>query len=379
MRVVVDISPAVNSKAGLGRYAATLVEHLQHTWVGEHLYLFYNRRFGGSVPPALSSLPARRVSLGYKPWRMLVWIGHLLNIPFDRLLPADTRLFHATEHLLLPFRRIPTVFTVHDLIFEKFPQYHKPLNLFYLRHTVPLFVRRATAVITISQASKRDLVTRYHVPEEKIHVIYEAPAPHFRPVPPDDVVAVRHKYGLPERYILTVGTLEPRKNLVSLLTAFEEVYASGLVDGWVIVGQRGWLYKDFLDALVQSPLRDRVIMTGFVPDEDLPAIYAGALVFVFPSFYEGFGLPLLEAMAVGVPVVASSAPPLPEIGGDAALYASPYRHEEFVAHILAYLQDRTLREEMRERGWRRARQFSLERTAAETAALYAQVIAQGTG
>ncbi len=379
MRVVVDVSPAVNSKAGLGRYAATLVEHLRHTWVGEHLYLFYNRRHGGTVPWNLSTFPSRRVSLGYKPWRMLVWLGHVGRIPFDRLLPSDTRLFHATEHLLLPLRHIPAVFTVHDLIFEKFPQYHKPLNLFYLKHTVPVFVRRSAAVITISQASKQDLISLYRVPAQKIHVIYEAPAPHFRPVPPENIAAIQRKYHLPPRYLLTVGTLEPRKNLVTLLRSFEKVYASGLVDALVIVGQKGWLYEDFFNALENSSVRDRVILTGFVPDEDLPAVYAGALVFVFPSYYEGFGLPLLEAMAVGVPVVASSAPPLPEIGGDAALYASPDQCEEFVTQILAYLRDETLREEMRERGWRRARQFSWERTATQTAAVYAQVLAQGTG
>ncbi len=374
MRVVVDISPAVNSKAGLGRYAATLVEHLQHTWVGPHLYLFYNRRPGGTVPSHLASLPTRRVSLGYKPWRLLVWWGHLAHIPFDRLLPPDTGVFHATEHLLIPLRNIPSVFTLHDLIFEKFPQYHKPLNLFFLTRTVPLFVRRAHAVITISQASKQDLIKRYRVPEEKVHVIYEAPAPHFRPVPSERVEAARRTYGLPERYLLTVGTLEPRKNLVLLLKAFEKVYPTGLVDGLVIVGQKGWLYQDFFRTLENSPLRHKVVLTGFVPDEDLPAVYAGAQVFVFPSFYEGFGLPLLEAMAVGVPVVASSAPPLPEIGGEAALYASPERLEEFVARILACLRDPALQEEMRERGWQRARAFSWARTAAQTAEVYAKVM-----
>ncbi len=374
MTVVVDVSPAVNSKAGLGRYAQTLVTHLQETWVGPHLHLFYNRRPGGQLPPALRNLPARRVTLGYKPWRMLVWLGHLAHIPFDRLLPPETRLFHATEHLLLPLAHIPTVLTVHDLIFERFPEYHKRLNHLFLTRTMPLFVRRATAIITISQASKQDLIAHYRVPAEKVHVIYEAPAPHFRPVPPEEVARARARYHLPDRYLLTVGTLEPRKNLVRLLTAFERAHQGGWVDALVIVGQRGWLYEDFFRRLEASPVRERVILPGFVPDEDLPAVYAGATLFVLPSLYEGFGLPLLEAMAVGTPVVASDAGPLPEVGGDAALYFDPTDVDAMAEAIMRCLKDPDLRHALAQRGRERAARFSWQRTAEETARVYRRLL-----
>ncbi len=372
--VVVDISAAVNSKAGLGRYAASLVTHLRSTPIGPHLHLFYNRRPGGAVPAALSDLPARRVTLGYKPWRMLVWAGHLAHLPFDRLLPPSTVLFHATEHLLLPLRRIPTVLTVHDLIFERFPHYHKRLNHFFLTRTMPLFARRATAIITISRASRDDLIALYGIPPQKVHVIYEAPAPHFRPPPPQAIEAARQRYHLPERYVLTVGTIEPRKNLTRLLSAFERAYAQGLADALVIVGQRGWLYEDFFRRLEASPARDAVILPGFVPDEDLPALYAGATVFALPSLYEGFGLPMLEAMACGTPVVASRAGALPEVGGDAALYVDPTDVEALAGTLARCLKDADLRAAMREAGLRRAAQFTWERTARETAAVYERVV-----
>lgn len=368
--VVVDVSAAVNSKAGLGRYAESLVTHLRSTRIGPQLHLFYNRRPGGALPQSLVTLPARRVSLGYKPWRLIVWLAHLAHMPFDRLLPPGTAVFHATEHLLLPLRDVPTVLTVHDLIFERFPQYHRRLNHFFLTRAMPLFARRATAIIAISQATRRDLITLYGVPADNIHVVYEAPAPHFRPQPAAVVEAVRRRYGLPERYILTVGTIEPRKNLSRLLTAFARVREQGLADALVIVGQRGWLYEGFFRRLAESPVRDAVILPGFVPDADLAAMYTGATVFALPSLYEGFGLPVLEAMACGAPVVAARAGALPEVGGDAALYVDPRDAEAIAEGLERCLRDAELRAEMRARGVQQAARFSWERTARETVQVY---------
>lgn len=375
--IVVDVSPAVNSKAGLGRYAASLATHLRHTWVGPHLHLFYNRSPRGALPSSLMGLPSCHVSLGYKPWRMLVWMGHLFHLPFNPFLPRHTALFHATEHLLLPLRHIPTVLTIHDLIFERFPHYHKRLNYAFLRRTMPLFARRATTIITVSHASRHDIVERYGVDPARVHVVYEAPAPHFRPQPPDHVAAVRARYTLPERYLLTVGTIEPRKNLARLLVAFERLHAGGLVNALVIVGQRGWLYREFFQRLEQSPVRDRVILPGFVPDEDLPALYAGATLFALPSLYEGFGLPVLEAMAVGTPVACARVGALPEVGGQAAAYFDPTSVEEMTDVLSRCLQDEGRRRHMRKAGLEHARQFSWEQAAEQTARVYAHVLMLG--
>ncbi len=376
MPVVIDVSASVNSKAGLGRYAESLVQHLGHTWVGSEVYLFYNRRPGGQLPPSLKGFPARRVTLGYKPWRLLLWMAHRTSVHLDVLLPRGTRLFHATEHLLLPLRHVPTVLTVHDLIFERYPRYHKRLNYLFLTRAMPLFVRKATAIIAVSHATRRDLERFYRVPGEKIRVIYEAPAPHFRPPPAEAVRRVREKYGLPERYLLTVGTLEPRKNLIRLLEVFERVHGEGGVDGLVIVGARGWLYDAFFRRLDASPVRDRVVLPGYVPDADLPALYAGSTLFVLPSLYEGFGLPLLEAMASGAAVVASRTGALPEVGGNAARYFDPENPEE-MAHVIARcLRDEDLRDAMRVAGREQVARFSWERTAQETAQLYQEVMEQ---
>jgi glycosyltransferase involved in cell wall biosynthesis len=372
MTVYIDVSAAVHRRAGLGRYAESLARALASTH-SDRYALFYNRERGIQPLAGLEHLRARTVALGYKPWRMLVWLGQLGRVGFDKLVP-DAKLFHATEHLLLPLRTTPTVLTVHDLIFGHLPAHHKPLNRWYLNLTMPLYCRRATHIVAISKWTARDLVSAYGVPQEKVTVVYEAADPRFHPLPLDTVAAVRARYGLPVRYLLFVGTIEPRKNLSRLLVAFEAVYADGLTDGLVIVGKRGWLYDDFFAALEQSPARDRVILPGYVPDDDLPAVYAGAQAFVFPSLYEGFGLPVLEAMACGTPVLASRASSLPEVGGQAAFYFDPTSVEEMADNVRRLLRDNALKEEMQVEGLAQAARFSWEKAAAETKAVYSAVL-----
>jgi glycosyltransferase involved in cell wall biosynthesis len=374
--IYVDVSAAVHRRAGLGRYAESLARALVgcERGGGQAPYaLFYNRERGIAPLAGLEHLPTRTVALGYKPWRMLVWLGQLAHVGFDRLLPQAT-LFHATEHLLLPMRSVPTVLTVHDLIFRHLPEHHKPLNRWYLNLALPLYCRRATHIIAISQCTQRDLTAAYNLPAEKVTVIHEAADPRFRPQPPDRVAAVRQQYGLPERYILFVGTIEPRKNLTRLLHAFEGLHKADLCDGLVIVGRRGWLYGDFFAELERSPVPEAVFFPGYVPDEELPAIYAGARALAFPSLYEGFGLPALEAMACGTAVACSGTSSLPEVAGDAAVYFDPHSQGSIAEALQRLLSGPHLREELVQRGLERAAEFSWDRVAAETKAVYDAVM-----
>jgi glycosyltransferase involved in cell wall biosynthesis len=240
---------------------------------------------------------------------------------------------------------------------------------------MPLYCHRASHIIAVSQQTKRDVMDAYGVPAEKITVIYEAASPNFVPQSPDVVAAVCAKYGLPQRYILSVGTIEPRKNLGRVLTAFEGLHAEGLVDAFVIVGKKGWLYDDFFAQLEGSPAKQNVIFPGWVEDDDLPAVYAGASVVAFPSEFEGFGLPALEGMACGAPVVTSTTSSLPEITGDAALLVDPSDTGAIAAALRRVLCDSELAEDLRRRGYAQAARFSWERAAAETAALYERLIA----
>jgi glycosyltransferase involved in cell wall biosynthesis len=372
MTIYIDVAAAVHGRAGLGRYAESLARALVAKAPGQFA-LFYNRGRDAHPLAGLHGVPARTVRAGYKPWRMTIWLGQLAGLGFDRLLPG-AGLYHATEHLLMPLRHVPTVLTVHDLIFRLFPQHHKRLNYWYLNASMPLYCRRANAIIAVSQATKRDLVQLYHVDPAKITVVYEAAAPHFAPASPAQVVHVRARYSLPDRYLLHVGTIEPRKNLERLLEAIYQLRKGGEAMHLVVVGNKGWLYEGFFRRLEELALGDVVQLTGYVPDADLPAVYSGATLVAVPFLYEGFGLPVLEAMACGAPVVCSDSSSLPEVGGDAARYFPATDVAAMADAIRAVWRDETQQAVMRRQGLARAAQFSWERAAEETLAVYKRTV-----
>lgn len=371
-RIYLDVSSAVHQKAGLKRYTESLALALQPL-LGERLALFQNGLGQAGPLPGFEGHLTVGVRQGYKPWRAEVLGRQLLRLPLDRLLP-QAELFHATEHLLLPLAHIPTVLTVHDLVFQRYPQYHKRFNYLYLRAAMPLYCQRATAIIAVSQSTRDDLMHYYHIPASKITAIPEAAAPAFCPQPSSIIQEVRQRYGLPERYLLTVGTIEPRKNLARLLEACIPLFAANLVDSLVIVGKEGWLYEDLFRQMAAFVYRERVHRLGYVAEADLPAIYGGALLTVQPSLYEGFGLPMLEAMACGSPVCASHVSSLPEVGGDAARYFDPLSIKDMSECLRQVLLDETLQSEMHASSLQRAAQFSWHRTALETLAVYNRLI-----
>lgn len=368
MPVYLDVSAAVHAKAGLSRYADNLARALLQQ-DPERFAFFYNRSGDDSVPAWLKGRRTRSVRAGYKPWRMLVWLGQLAHLGFDSLVP-DCELFHATEHLLLPLRSCPTVLTVHDLAFHRFPEGHKRLNRWYLNRALPLFCARADAIICVSVHSREDLVRLWQVDPSKTYVVHEAADPCFHPVSMACVESVRTRYRLPDRYLLTVGTIEPRKNLSRLLDALDLLRRQEDDVRLVIVGGAGWLYNEIVSRLERLGQQGAVIWLGFVPDTELPAIYGGATATVLASLYEGFGLPTLESMACGTPVVSSRAASLPEVGGDAARYFDPLDVEEMAAVVGEVWRDDELRHQMSRLGLARAAAFSWTRAARETMNVY---------
>jgi glycosyltransferase involved in cell wall biosynthesis len=373
MTIYVDVSAAAHRRAGLGRYAENLTRALIPR-LSHKLALFYNREKGVTLPSGLEHLPSRTVALSYKSWRMLVWFGQLARIPFNRLVPGAA-LFHAAEHLLLPLQDVPTVLTVHDLIFRYLPEHHKPLNRWYLNMTMPLYCRRANHIIAVSEATRRDIINAYHISPEKISVIYEAADPRFEPQLRSVVEAMRTRYHLPEHYLLYVGTIEPRKNLTRLLKVWESLYLAQEVPPLVIVGQPGWLTGEFFMALENSPARAGVLLTGYIQDSDLPALYSGATALVFPSLYEGFGLPPLEAMACGTPVLCSNVSSLPEVVEDVALMFDPTDDEAMAQALRRIVRDKALHTTLKEQSLCQAARFSWGRAAQETKRVYDQVLA----
>ncbi len=374
----IDISAAVHSKAGIGRYAESLARALIAAQP-ERFGLFYNQGGNGRFPSTLpANTPRRTVNLGYKPWRTAVLLGQLAHVPFNRLVPGVT-LFHSTEHLLLPLRGVPTVLTVHDLIYKLFPAYHKKLNYWFLNAAMPIFCRRASAIIAVSQASKRDIVHHYGIDAAKIHVVYEAAAPHFQPPDAARIAQVRQAYRLPEQFLIHLGTIEPRKNLSRLLDALQALRRDFPALRLVLAGGKGWLFDDFFAKIATLGLQDVVIPLGWVPDDDLPAILAAARLAVQPSLYEGFGLPLLEHMACGQVVAASNSSSHPEVGGSAAAYFDPQNVEEMTAVLHRLLTDKEEYRHRQQLGLAQAAQFSWARAAKETIAVYDQLLEKERG
>jgi glycosyltransferase involved in cell wall biosynthesis len=370
--IYIDVSAAVHSRAGLGRYSEELALNLDRQQPGRFA-LFHNHGQDGRLPQSLSHLPRRRINAGYKPWRMAVLLGHLGRLPFNRLLPNGA-LFHSTEHLLMPLRDVPTILTVHDLIYKLYPAYHKKLNYWFLNLAMPLFCRRATAIIAVSEASRQDIIKHYQVEPAKIHVVYEAAAAHFRPPAPEQIEAVRQKYALPDQFLLHLSTIEPRKNLDRLVDALKALRQDFPDLGLVLAGGKGWLYNDFFARISAENLEHVVRPLGWVPDEDLPAVIAAAALAVQPSLYEGFGLPILEHMACGQVVAASGTSSHPEVGGEAAAYFNPANTEEMTTVISRLLINQDEYQKRRELGLQQAAKFSWPRAAQETIAIYDEIL-----
>jgi glycosyltransferase involved in cell wall biosynthesis len=376
--ITIDVSPAVHKRAGLGRYAEELVHALAPKMesAGFGLRLFYTEAQNAHPTGMLAQLPASTTNLGYKPWRLSALASQYLRIARDGVYGNPT-LVHATDNLL-PYVRAASVFTLHDLIFEIFPEHHKLYNHLFLKLMMRRFLRAADHIICVSEHTKRDAERLYGIDPAKMTVIYEGADPKYRPATPADVArhaTVRERYKLPEQFILHVSTIEPRKNLGRLLEAFEGLKREFPALKLVLVGKKGWLYEPFFEQLEASGLKNEVIFPGYVAEEDLPAFYQMATLFCFPSVYEGFGLPPLEALASGCAVVCSNASSLPEVVGDAGLLVTPTDTTAITEALRRVLGDDSLRRDLQHRGPIQAQKFSWEQAAEQTLALYKQVMA----
>ena len=364
MRIGIDARLVYYSRAGIGQYILRIVQALSEIDVSGHQFILLQSRKDHTRLDGHASFG--RVSLWTPSHHRLEQLT--LRLEISRL---HLDLLHSPD-FIPPFRwRGRSVITVMDLAFLRFPQLLTDESRRYYSQ-VSRAVTRADAILAISQSTKNDLVTLLNAPAGKITVTHLAADPACRPVTePARLEAVRHTYGLPAGYLLFVGTLEPRKDLPTLLRAFASLGPAAQDVCLAVAGRPGWLYEQVYD-LAESPrLGDRVRFLGGVPAADLPALYSGARLFVLPSLYEGFGMPVLEAMACGAPVVCANTSSLPEIAGDAALLFPPGDEVALAQAMTAVLLDGDLRRQLAERGFARAARFSWETTARQTLAVYA--------
>ncbi len=263
-----------------------------------------------------------------------------------------------------------SVVTVHDLGYLHYPQAHTRWSRWYLRWSTAYNARAATHLIADSVATKRDLIEHCQAPPDKISVVYPGYDPKFVPErDPEHRDAVRERYHIPGEYVIYVGTLQPRKNLRTLLDAFAVLANQDRDIHLVLAGKKGWLYEPLFAQMQQLGLGKRVHFTGYVPKEDLPGLISGAHLFVLPSLYEGFGMPVLEAMACGTPVICSNVSSMPEVAGDAAILVNPHDAAELVQALQRLLHDDALRRNLVQKGQKQVERFSWEKCARETLAI----------
>jgi glycosyltransferase involved in cell wall biosynthesis len=287
-------------------------------------------------------------------------------------------LFHAPHYVLPPLTRCKSVVTIHDCIHLMFPKYlPNRLALAYARSSIWMAARTSSRILTVSEASKRDILRFFDVPPEKITVIYNGIDERFHVEPPEDeMVRVRERYQLQGDFVLYVGNVKPHKNLERLLDAFHLVRQGGLEHlKLVVIGDEISKYTELRRAVHRLNLHKHIRFLGYMPDEMLAVLYRLAAVFVFPSLYEGFGLPPLEAMASGTPVVTSNVSSLPEVVGDAAVLVDPTDAESIADGLRRVLTDPALAASLVERGLARAAEFSWERSVRQIRAIYGEIAA----
>jgi len=286
-------------------------------------------------------------------------------------------LFHS-QYVLPPFIPCKTVLTIHDILYESHPEFFPEIHRRLLKLFVPLSARKASKIISDSEFTKDQIIKYYDIPEEKITVIYLGVKDKFAPIRDQDLIfSVIQKYGIKKKYIIFVGRIEPRKNIVGLLNAFDYIKKRGKKDlCLVIVGNQDNIFKEkeLFDKIKELQLDLDVIFTGGVSEDDLPVLYNGAEVLVYPALAEGFGLPVLEAMACGIPVITSNTTSLPEVAGNAAILVNPYSYEELGESLNRLLSNQGLRKELSAKGLERARKFRWEKAAEKTIQLYREIL-----
>lgn len=371
MRIAIDAHSVGTGLGGNESYATNLIEALAQIDAHNRYTLYVTRR------EAIERFSKRwpnfdvRVTLPHTP---LIRIPLVLSAELRRN-PVDVLHVQFTAP---PRSPCPVVVSIHDLSFEHLPRTFKWRSRKQLRITVRRSAREAAQVIALSEHARNDIINTYHLPPENVTAIPLAAGAHFRPVRNDEELQrVRQTYGIDGEYILSVGAIQPRKNLSRLVAAYSRLLRAtpeGNLPKLVLAGKCAWLYEETLRTIKELQLSDSVVLTGYVPENDLPGLYSGALFFVYPSYFEGFGLPPLEAMKCGAPVIVGNRTSLPEVVGDAGILVDPFDPDAIAAAMSKLISDSNLRTELIARGLERAELFDWQETARQTLAVYERAV-----
>ena len=350
MRVAIDAHALGTGAGGNESYIRALLEAVAIQNTDLEPVALTSPRWQGELPPGIT---ARSLHVRSS------WLRVGFDLPFV-LRRGAYDLFHA-QYIAPPACPCPVVVSIHDFVWKRHPETLPPLMRWRLQALIPGTLKRARRVFVLSEAMRQELVEFYSYPAERIDVVPPAVHPRFwEDIAPGVVEKVRTKYGLPSEYFLYSGALQPRKNLERLFEAFAEVRGEGFPQRLVITGREAWMSRSLGETVRRLSLENDLVFTGYVEDADLPALIKGATGFIYVSIYEGFGIPLVEAMACGTPVLTSSVGALAEVAGDAALLCDPFDTDAIVSGLRTLLGDAEERQSLEEAGPKRARDFSHE-------------------
>lgn len=368
MNIGIDARPLIGNKSGIGNYLEQILRVWAKSSKQNDYYLFAHKDF--NLPSELRSIG--KIVLPLKPGT--IWVQTAIPYLLDRY---NIDLFWGPNYsipLIRP-KKTKAVITVHDMVSFVYPETLPAKTVIHNRFGLPMYLHHADYVITESESTKRDILRFLDYPHSRVDItLLGVNQRFFQNISERDQILRKHDIDFP--YILSVGTIEPRKNLIGVIQAFFRLLKGHTVEHrLVVVGANGWKYSAVYELLESHPeLKERIYFLGYVPDEDLPALYQGASLFVYPSFYEGFGLPPLEAMASGVPVIASNVSSIPEVVGDAGLLVNPYSIDEMANAIERILTNQELAYTLSKTGLERARTFTWDRTAKQTLSIFEKIM-----
>ena len=373
MRIALDGIPLSEALTGVGHYTFELAQHLACS-SGDEIFVVSPRRFVSSIASETSPTPNLHLTRGSKSPLNRFWWS--MGLP-RYVRKHKIEVFHGTNFEVPLTGNCPSVITIHDLSMVLHPQTHERRRVGRARKRLPMMSRAATMVITPTEVVREEVHKHLQIPLDRIVAIPEAARSAFRRQDPTETEIVRKRLKITQPFVLYVGTLEPRKNLLNLVRAFEQVLSEcDFSLQLVIAGRKGWMVDDLFRHVKRSAAAEQIIFTGYLSDDDLCALYSSCALFVYVSLYEGFGLPPLEAMACGAPVIASRIPSLSETVRDAALLVAPNDVQELAHNIRSLLQNKDLRTQLARKGLQRSSELTWARTAQLTRAVYDQVLAR---